>query len=353
MNVVEKQLRKLDAYQQRRPRLGYIFGVIKKYGDDKGSTLTNLLTYSMFTTVFPLLLLLVTIITLLLAGYPTIRHDILNSTFNEFPLVGSQLSSNFHVLRKDSVIALIVGLLVLAYGSTNLASNGIYVMEQVWNIQVALRPSFFNRLLRSLAFLVVLAVGLVVTTFLSTFGTYSRHSLLLVILFEILAIAVNIVIVFAAFRTLTPKPISTRTLLPGSIFAGIVWTILQALGGFIVGHYLRNDNVTYGVFGAVLGLIAWLYFAALVTVYAAEINVVIKRHLWPRTLIQPPLTSADQEALALQVIQRRQRLEQSVATEVRGQPLSEDQFLSGEKVNLKRVGLKQSAPNSNDKSKDI
>ena len=48
----------------------------------------------------------------------------------------------------------------------------------------------------------------------------------------------------------------------------------------------------------VLGLIAFLYLAAEVTLYAAEVNVVRARHLWPRGVVQPPLTAADKEVLS-------------------------------------------------------
>ena len=72
------------------------------------------------------------------------------------------------------------------------------------------------------------------------------------------------------------------------------------MGGFVVGHYLKNDNAVYGLFGIVLGLFAWVYLMTEVTVYAAELNVVLARHLWPRSMVQPPLTDADRRSLAAQ-----------------------------------------------------
>ena len=85
--------------------------------------------------------------------------------------------------------------------------------------------------------------------------------------------------------------------------AGVGWTILQALGGFVVGHYLKNDSSVYGLFGIVLGLFAWVYLITELTVYAAELNVVLARHLWPRSMVQPPLTDADRRSLAAQALQ--------------------------------------------------
>ena len=40
----------------------------------------------------------------------------------------------------------------------------------------------------------------------------------------------------------------------------------------------------YGTFAVVLGLMAWLYLQAELTLYAIEVDVVRARHLWPRTM---------------------------------------------------------------------
>ncbi len=47
-----------------------------------------------------------------------------------------------------------------------------------------------------------------------------------------------------------------------------------------------------------LGLLVWLHLLAQLTLYAAEINVVVVRNLWPRSLLGPPMAPADQETLA-------------------------------------------------------
>ena len=76
-------------------------------------------------------------------------------------------------------------------------------------------------------------------------------------------------------------------------------------------HYLHSDSV-YGVFATVLGLIAWIYLAVEITVYCAEINVVLARRLWPRAIVQPPLTEADRASMAMQALQNQRRPEQHI-----------------------------------------
>jgi uncharacterized BrkB/YihY/UPF0761 family membrane protein len=115
----------------------------------------------------------------------------------------------------------------------------------------------------------------------------------------------------AAFRILTPKVVEYRKLLPGAAVAGILYTVLQVLGTYLVHHFAHSDSA-YGVFATVLGLIAWIYLAVEVTVYSAEINVVLARRLWPRSIVQPPLTEADRTSMSLQALQNQRRSEQHV-----------------------------------------
>lgn len=345
MNPIERAFRRVDAFQQRHTASSFVFGVMKKYGDDNGGSLTVQLTYAMFTTVFPLLLLLVTVLSIVLADDASARQAVLHSTFTQFPVVGTELGRNIHVLKRSSAFGLVIGITGLVYGSTGLAGAGLYTMEQVWNIPGAVRPNYVTRMARSLIFLVVLAVGLVVTTVLSSFGTFGRHNVWLGIASEIVAGLVNVGLYCAAFRVLTPKQVAFRRLVPGAVLAGVIWTVLQALGGYVVGHYLKDDNAVYGTFATVLGLVAWIYIGAEVTVYAAEMNTVIARRLWPRGMVQPPLTKADQVSIALQATQNQRRPEQEVVTKVRGRPMSQDEYRdAGHRVDESEVGTIRRVP---------
>ena len=64
-----------------------------------------------------------------------------------------------------------------------------------------------------------------------------------------------------------------------------------------------------------LGLLAWLYLQAQITLYVIEFDVVRTRRLWPRSLAPPPLTPADLKAYEMYA-QASQRLP-GLAIEVR------------------------------------
>jgi YihY family inner membrane protein len=268
VNPVEKVVRRLDTAQQRHQPAAFVVGVVKKFSDDNGPVLVANLAYAAFISVFPLLLILVTVLVMIAANDPSLRNQIISGATAQFPLIGKQLANNIHVLRRSTAASLVVGLLVLTWGVTRLAQAGLFAMEQVWNLPGPARPGYFPRLGRSVEFLAVLALGVVTSTLLASLVTYGRHALAFRMLAQLLAAATSIGLYLLGFRVLTPKGVPLRRLVPGSIAGGIFWTALQAAGAYLVHHELRSNSV-YGIFATVLGLVAWIYISAEATVYAA------------------------------------------------------------------------------------
>ena len=312
MNPVERVIKSVDNWQQRFTPVGFVFGVVKKFGDDNGGVLVANLTYTAFVTLFPLLLVFTTILGLIAVYDPGFKTAAENAVADQVPVLGHTLTSQVGTLKRSSVIGLIVGLVVTIWGSLGLAQAGLYTMEHVWNLPGPERPNFLTRVGRSMTFLGLLAAGVIATTALASLSTYGgNHPLSLLAFAEVSAAAVNAGMFVGAFRILTPKAVETSHLVRGAVIGGMVWTVLQILGTYLVHHFLHSDSV-YGEFATVLGLVAWLYLAARIVVYCAEVNVVLARRLWPRSILQPPLTEADKESLELRALESQQRAEQQV-----------------------------------------
>ncbi len=236
-----------------------------------------------------------------------------NAATGQIPVIGNMLTGANGVgeLHRASVIGLIVGLLFLIWGVTGLAQAGLFTMAQVWNLPGPARPGYVQRLGRAVLFLCLLGGGVIVSAGLSSLTNYLHQGFWFKLLIEVVTTAFNCGMYLGAFRALTPKGVPTRALLPGAVTGGVLWTLLLLLGTWLVHHFLHSDSV-YGVFGIVLGLLAWIYLAVEMTVYCAEINVVLSRRLWPRSVVQPPLTEADRASVALQALQNQRRPEQHI-----------------------------------------
>ncbi len=313
MNVVERLARKVDRVQQSARPLAFAVGVFKKFGDDRGGSLSAMLTFYGFLSLFPLLLLLVTLLGFFGGGAHSFVRRVENSAFSQFPVVGTKLSTNIHGLQGRSVLGLVVGIVVVLWGSQGALQTAQYAQAEIWNIPGVNRPSFWARLGRTASMIVVLGLFLLASTILAGLVTIGHHGGLAVVGAVVSSLVVNIVLFVVAFRLLTPKQIPWRDMFPGAIVGAAGWTLLQYLGGVLVEHSLRNTSKEYGAFAVVLGLIGFLYLAAQVTLYASEINVVRARHLWPRGLVQPPLTAADRAVLSSIALEGKRRPEQYVA----------------------------------------
>jgi YihY family inner membrane protein len=310
---------RLDQWQQRHRASAFVVGVVKKYGDDRGGQLAALITYYGFLALFPLLLVFVTVLGYVAHDDPSLRHDLLDTALADFPVVGDELRRNVGALGGNG-LALVVGLLVLIWGSLGVAQVAQHAMAQVWSVPGARRPGFGPRLLRSLLVLVVLGLAVAGTAVLTTLATLVPAGVALPVVSTALVVALNVALYWLAFRVLTPGEVATRDLLPGAVLGGVAWTALQALGTWLVARQLRHASELYGTFGVVLGLLFFLYLAAQITVYAAEVNVVLARHLSPRSLAPPPLTDADEAVLASVAETEQRRPEEAVAvTFERGQ----------------------------------
>ncbi len=314
MNVVERGVRATDRVQQQWPPAAFAFGVIKKFGDDRGGSLCALLAFYGFLSLFPLLLLLVTVLGFFGGSEHSLVHRIENSAFSQFPIVGTKLSTNIHGLHDRSMLGLVAGVAGVLWGSQGAMQTAQFAQAQIWNVPGVVRPNFWARLGRTACMIVVLGAFLLASTVLAGVVTIGHYGAAAAVGAVVLSFALNAVLFVVAFRVLTPKQIPWRDTMPGALAGSMGWTVLQYLGGVLVEHSLRNTSKEYGTFALVLGLIAFLYLAAEVSVYAAELNVVKARHLWPRSLVQPPLTPADKEVLSSLALEEKRRPEQFVAT---------------------------------------
>ena len=296
MGFVKRWLARIDGFQQRHTWLAFPLAVNKKFGDDEGGNLAALIAYYGFFSLFPLLAVFVTILGFVLHGDPHLQQKILNSTFSRFPVIGSDLKNNVKGV-KGSGIALGLGVAGTLYGGLGVANAAQNAFNRVWEVPRTKRPGFVPRVTRSLMLLVVIGGGILVTTAVNGWATGSTGYGLLRLAALVLGVALNVGLFLIAFRLLTVHKTDVRDLVPGAVFAAVAFQILQMVGGFYIQHVFKNASNTYGFFGIVIGLLTWVFLLARVLLYAAEINVVRKRRLYPRALFGTAETDADRRAL--------------------------------------------------------
>jgi membrane protein len=289
-----RPVRGFDGIQQKHRWLAVPIAVVKKFGDDRAGSLAALVAYYAFFSMFPLLLVFVTVLGFVLQGDPAAQKSVEDSVLGQFPIIGDQI--HVHALRGET-IALAIGLLTSLWAGLGVTQAAQNAFDQVWAVPFKHRPGFVQAKLRGIALLVSLGLLFLVTTIATGLVTGGLGGPALKVAGIALSLLLNFGLFFAAFRLMTSRTIPTRDLWTGVIVAGVFWEILQVVGGYYIGHVLKNTSSTYAQFGLVIALLIWLHLGAQVTLYAAEINTVITRKLWPRSLFGPPDIPADQDTL--------------------------------------------------------
>jgi membrane protein len=303
MGRLQQALRRADDVQQHHPWLAFPSAVIRKFGDDRAGGLAALIAYYGFFSLFPLMLVVVTVASYVLQGNEDLRLRIVDSALAQFPVIGSQIRDNVGSIT-GSAFALVVGIGGALWAGMAVLASVETAMDEVWDVPRRDRRSLIPRVLRGAIVLVALGAAVLAAALAAGLST-ALGSFAAVVAGSVIAAVLNVATMLVVFRVLTAATVSWRDVLPGAVLAGIMWTGLQAVGGYIVGSKISAAGDVYGLFAVVIGLLSWLYLGAQLTLVAAEVNVVRRRRLWPRSFFAPPTGPEDERALTLQAQERK------------------------------------------------
>jgi membrane protein len=275
MRVADEAKTTMARLEARHPSLALLHALIRKHTADRRNYLAAIVAYYAFLSIFPLMLVFVTVLGYALKGDADLQNSVLNSALADFPVIGPQLKNNVHSLQ-GSGLALLIGVLIALWAGTGVCLALEYAFDQIWEVPSKRRANFVWKRLRALAWIAVLGVVSLLgalpgalSTSTASYGTGVR------LLGIAVSFAVSLTVFLTAFRVLTSASPSVRDVLPGAIVAALAWEALLAIGGYYIAHQLRNASSTYGVFALVIVLLGWLYLAATITVLAAELNATL------------------------------------------------------------------------------
>ena len=311
MNIAKR----LDTLQRRHSALGFPIAVLYKYIDDQGVYLAALVAYYGFVALFPLLLLLSTVLGLVLVGHPGLQQHIIESALSQFPVIGQDL----RVPRRlgGGVTGLVIGVVGALYGGLGITLACQNAMNTAWSVPLLLRPDPIRARGHGLLLLGTIGGAVLGTAAISGIGAAAHISGPFTALLTATSVALNCGVFIVAFRVTTARQVSTRDVAPGAVLAAVVWQILQSFGALFVRKIVHGSSATNGVFAIVLGLLAFLFLAAAAVVFCIEINAVRVDKLYPRALLLPftenvELTAGDRRTFTNQTLAQRATTHQHI-----------------------------------------
>ncbi|MGE5764262.1 MAG: YihY/virulence factor BrkB family protein [Mycobacterium leprae] len=290
-------LRRFDGFQRRHGIIGFPYAVVRKYLDDEGAKLAALITYYGFLSVFPLLLLAVTILTEILTAHPSLQQRLIEELVA--PRLRTDVKRALEQLPPTGVPLLIgaVGLLLSGTGGVLAVHNAL---NRIWAVPRRERFALGRRYLRVLLMLLVLLLAPITAAAQGVLiSAIPRLPAAQRVCSAAASFTILLVVLVLAHKVLTARKLRVRQLWVGSVLgAGSVITVLD-LGAARMPALVARSGPIYGSFAAVVAIFTVLYLVSQALVFSAEICSVQALCLSPRTLVRTAPTEVDVRALTL------------------------------------------------------
>ena len=253
--------------------------VVKKFGEDQAGNLAALVAYYAFFSLFPLLLVSTTILGFVLSGDPSALPAVRHSVLGQFPVIGDSLKGR-HL--SGNVAGLAIGIVLSLLAGLGVTQAMAQALDRVWGVPRQERANFLASRLRGLAMLVAIGAVFVIASGASGAVSGGLGGPALKVSGIVFAVVVNFALFMISFQALSSIRLSWNELVPGAALAAVLWTVLQSVGGVYIDQ-IKNSG-RYGTFALVIGVLAWIHLGAQMTLYSVELNSVLSRRLWPRSL---------------------------------------------------------------------
>jgi membrane protein len=290
-------VRSIDAFQRRHRAVAFGFAVAKKYGEDQGGRLAALLTYYGFLSIFPLLLLVVAVISNILATHAELRERLLAE------LVSPELQAEVEQALTHlppSGLPLLVGCVGLLFAGTGGVLAAAAALDQVWAVPFRDRAGLAGRYVRTFVMLAAILVGAITA---ASLGALSGSLLDLAVTQRAASAAGAFAVAFALLlvgsRVLTRARVGFGHVWPGALVGAAGVALVFGVGGNLLGRLVVRSGPIYGSFSTVIGVFTLLYLTNQLLILGAEVSAVRTWRLSPRALEPTELTDADRRALRL------------------------------------------------------
>ena len=260
-----------------RPAIRRAVRLNERYSEDGGGYLAAGIAYYAFLSLFPLILLALSVIGFLLAARPELQAEMRDAVAGSIPGLRSVIGRNLARIEEARAGAGVIGLVGLLWTGSGVLGAGRNAVRRVhregpppggladkaWVLGVTI----------GLGLLALAATGLAATAV--SLDAEGPLGIGLRIGGAVVAFGLDLGLFLITYRVLAGRGGSFRSLLPGALFTAVGWTILKLVGTWYATLTVERSGSVYGPFAATVGLLVILYLAARLFVYGAELNAVL------------------------------------------------------------------------------
>jgi len=228
----------------------------------------SVLAYFGFLSLFPMVMVATTVLSIVLRNNPDLRDRIIESALSEVPVLGGQIASQAGSIEGD-IVTLVIGLAIALWAATRAFTALQVAFDDVWEIPVDDRDGVPARRLKAVVAIVAIGSALAITGTLTNLPAGDPLSYWAL---NLAALGVNMTVLSSMMRLMTTAKPSVAMVWPGALFGAVGFTILHLTGALVVRRYLASASDVAGVFATVIALTAWINLLGIISLLGAELN---------------------------------------------------------------------------------
>ncbi|NBC97579.1 inner membrane protein YhjD [Atlantibacter hermannii] len=272
---------------ERRPMIAHLIRATERFNDRLGNQFGAAITYFSFLSMIPILMVSFAAAGFILASHPTLLQDIFNKILMNVSdqTLATTLKSTINTAVQQRTTVGIVGLAVALYSGVNWMGNlreAIRAQSRdVWERNAQDEEKWWAKYLRDFVSLIGLLVALIITISITSVAGSAQEMIIrwlyldyipwLKPVWQLIGLAIsmcaNFLLFFWIFWRLPRHRPRKKALIRGSILAAVGFEVIKIIMTWTLPSLMTSPSGA--AFGSVLGLMAFFYFFARLTLFCA------------------------------------------------------------------------------------
>ncbi|MCT4715731.1 inner membrane protein YhjD [Enterobacteriaceae bacterium H18W14] len=271
----------------RHPMVAHLLRATERFNDRLGNQFGAAITYFSFLSLIPIMMVAFAAGGYVLASHPTLLQDIFNKILENVsdPTLATTLKSTISTAVQQRTTVGLVGLLIALYSGINWMGNLREAVRAQSRDQWERNPQddekFWVKYLRDFISLIGLLVALIVTLSITSIAGSAQATIISFLRLDgidwlkpawhliglAISICANYLLFFWIFWRLPRHRPRKKALIRGTFIAAIGFEVIKIIMTYSLPKLVSSPSGA--AFGSVLGLMAFFYFFARLTLFCA------------------------------------------------------------------------------------
>lgn len=252
------------------------------FDQDDGAVMSRSIAYYALFSLFPLLLVLISFFTPLLASEDA-QQLVLDLIARYLPTVADLVQGNIEQVSQARSTIGILALVGLIWSASGVFTAIYRSVNRAWGNPKS--QLFWAEKLYGLAVVLVFGLLLLGTTIYSTVASVlqswqamlfswqpsadAASSQLLELLSALIPVLVSVATFIILYRTMPRNGVNWRDVWLGGLIAGLIWEVARRLFTWYLANF-ASYSLIYGSVGAIIAFLLWAYLSAMIVLLGAE-----------------------------------------------------------------------------------